>query len=571
MEIVACLRDVLLGMQGIGLSDLLLQNKLSTEYSGCMDDSKGINNYADPIIKMSGKCKNDSVSWRSALDPHAIIRIIERHSADCSFKASVHYGEDIKRLDTGSLMSLITKNFTSDSHEKLVHLVDVDRSKLPIEAPVTLRTSVVPKTPQTGMRSTAKRSVIIPTSPCASSRTAESVAWITKRQHTEVENEMRESNFRTAGALLNQTIAVKQGTKYQTSSSGYGVSKRTLGGRRGPDIQFVPPIPSGTNSQSNIISRGPSQSDEQGPPLGDERLRAFDHKTIELIMSEVMDVKTATNWDDIAGLELQKKALQEVIILPLLRPDLFTGLRGPPKGLLLFGPPGTGKTLIGRCIASQSNSTFFCISASSLTSKWVGEGEKMVRALFAVARIYQPAVIFMDEVDSLLTQRSETEHESSRRIKTEFLVQLDGVTTGEEERLLFIGATNRPQELDEAARRRFVKRLYIPLPTRKAREQIVRHLFRKQHHLLNPEDFAFVADRTEGYSGADMANLCREAAMGPIRSLSLEAIQMIACDEVPPVGMADFRAALNQVKPSVSTSDLDCYVKWNKQYGSFDS
>uniref|UniRef100_A0A183AX67 AAA domain-containing protein n=1 Tax=Echinostoma caproni TaxID=27848 RepID=A0A183AX67_9TREM len=269
-------------------------------------------------------------------------------------------------------------------------------------------------------------------------------------------------------------------------------------------------------------------------------------------------------WEDIAGLEFQKKALQEAVILPMLRPDLFTGLRGPPKGLLLFGPPGTGKTLIGKCVASQSNSTFFSISASSLTSKWVGEGEKMVRALFAVARVHQPAVIFIDEVDSLLTQRSETEHESSRRIKTEFLVQLDGVATSAEERLLFIGATNRPQELDEAARRRFVKRLYIPLPTWEARKQIVQHLLRNQNH---------PAQRTlhTGYSGADVANLCREAAMGPIRSLTLEAIQAISLDEVRPVELSDFQAAFSQVRASVSSGDLECYLKWNKQYGSFDA
>ena len=122
--------------------------------------------------------------------------------------------------------------------------------------------------------------------------------------------------------------------------------------------------------------------------------------------------------------------------------------------MLLFGPPGTGKTLIGKCIASQSGSTFFSISASSLTSKWIGEGEKMVRALFAVARVHQPSVVFIDEIDSLLSQRSESEHEASRRIKTEFLVQLDGATTEGEERILVVGATNRPQELDEAARRR---------------------------------------------------------------------------------------------------------------------
>ena len=170
-------------------------------------------------------------------------------------------------------------------------------------------------------------------------------------------------------------------------------------------------------------------------------------------------------WDDIAGLKHAKAAVQELAVWPLMKPELFRGARAVPRGLLLFGPPGTGKTLIGRAVASQCGATFFSISASSLTSKWIGEGEKMVRALFAVARCCEPAVIFVDEIDSLLSARkSDGEHESSRRMKTEFLVQMDGLGGGDDGRLLLVGATNRPQELDDGARRRLAKQLYIPLP-----------------------------------------------------------------------------------------------------------
>ncbi|ESO01972.1 hypothetical protein HELRODRAFT_94331 [Helobdella robusta] len=291
---------------------------------------------------------------------------------------------------------------------------------------------------------------------------------------------------------------------------------------------------------------------------------------VELISNEIMDHGPPVAWEDIAGLEFAKKTIKEIVVWPMLRPDIFTGLRGPPKGLLLFGPPGTGKTLIGKCIASQSKSTFFSISASSLTSKWIGEGEKMVKTLFAVARVHQPAVIFMDEIDSLLCQRSEQEHESSRRIKTEFLVQLDGVATGEDDRILVVGATNRPQEIDEAARRRFVKRLYIPLPESSARQQIICRLLMKQRHNLAEDDVTVICSKTEGYSGADMANLCREAALGPIRRLDFNDIQNISEDQVQAIDLQDFLSALKQVKASVSSQDLKLYLDWNQKFGSWD-
>ncbi|EFJ26573.1 hypothetical protein SELMODRAFT_35516, partial [Selaginella moellendorffii] len=194
------------------------------------------------------------------------------------------------------------------------------------------------------------------------------------------------------------------------------------------------------------------------------------------ISNEIMERDSNVRWDDIAGLDHAKKSVTEMVIWPLLRPDIFRGCRSPGKGLLLFGPPGTGKTTIGKAIAGELKATFF---SSSLTSKWIGEGEKLVRALFGVASCRTPAVIFIDEVDSLLSQEIRGEHESSRRIKAQFLIEMEGIGSGNEQLLLIgkpgtdrwtvefdknvLGATNRPQELDEAARHRFSKRLYIPL------------------------------------------------------------------------------------------------------------
>ncbi|XP_035435963.1 fidgetin-like protein 1 [Spodoptera frugiperda] len=345
-------------------------------------------------------------------------------------------------------------------------------------------------------------------------------------------------------------------TAKETLLASNPAAKRTLGTSRKAQAKFVSPMIGAQDKQETVE-----------PEVTDERLKHIDPKMIELIESEIIDKGTPIGWDDIAGLHLAKSVIQEAVVWPLLRPDIFTGLRRPPKGILLFGPPGTGKTLIGKCVAAQCNATFFSISASSLTSKWIGDGEKMVRALFAVARCHQPAVIFIDEIDSLLTQRSDTEHEATRRIKTEFLVQFDGAATGEEDRLLIVGATNRPQELDEAARRRLVKRLYIPLPDADARKQIITNLLANETNDLTSQHVSEIANLTEGYSGADMKSLCSEAAMGPIRSVPLSQIVSIDRNKVRPVCIQDFINALQRVKPSVSQDDLGQYVKWNNTYG----
>ena len=182
-----------------------------------------------------------------------------------------------------------------------------------------------------------------------------------------------------------------------------------------------------------------------------------------------MDDGPGVTWNDIIGLQEVKQQLLENIIYPQLRPDMFTGLRAPTRGMLLYGPPGNGKTMIAKAVATECKSTFFNVSASSLMSKWVGDSERLMRHLFGLAAIYSPSIIFIDEIDSMLTARSSTENEAARRVKTEFLVQLDGVGSSQG-RILVIGATNRPFDLDEAALRRMTKRIYIGLPDLAARE-----------------------------------------------------------------------------------------------------
>ncbi|GLD95994.1 hypothetical protein PINS_up004672 [Pythium insidiosum] len=300
----------------------------------------------------------------------------------------------------------------------------------------------------------------------------------------------------------------------------------------------------------------------------DPRLKSCDPDLIAKIEMEIVDYGDPVTFDDIAGLQFAKRCVNELVIWPMARPDIFTGLRSLPKGLLLFGPPGTGKTLIGKAIANQSGATFFSISASSLTSKWIGEGEKLVRTLFAVAAVKQPSVIFIDEIDSLLTQRSSEENEASRRMKTEFLVQLDGAGTKADDVILVVGATNRPQELDEAARRRFVKRLYIPLPSLEARLDLINRLLRNNKHDLSDDEKKVVAEKTKGYSGADVRALCTEAAMGPIRSCP--DIRTMDADAVRPISLEDFNAALRGVRSSVATKDLEFYREWNAEFGSFE-
>uniref|UniRef100_A0A8C1GWT8 Spastin n=1 Tax=Cyprinus carpio TaxID=7962 RepID=A0A8C1GWT8_CYPCA len=336
------------------------------------------------------------------------------------------------------------------------------------------------------------------------------------------------------------------------------------GGRTGPQSNLKGPPARAGNRQNtgNTATASPQRKKDM------KNFRNVDSKLANLILNEIVDSGVAVQFDDIAGQELAKQALQEIVILPALRPELFTGLRAPARGLLLFGPPGNGKTMLAKAVAMESNATFFNISASSLTSKYVGEGEKLVRALFAVARELQPSIIFIDEIDSLLCERREGEHDASRRLKTEFLIEFDGVQSGgDDDRVLVMGATNRPQELDEAVLRRFAKRIYVALPTEETRLKLLKNLLSKHRNTLSQKELSQLARMTEGYSGSDLTSLAKDAALGPIRELRPDQVRNMPADKMRDISFSDFEDSLKRIKRSVSPQTLDQYVRWNKQYG----
>ncbi|KAG6749412.1 hypothetical protein POTOM_046458 [Populus tomentosa] len=293
----------------------------------------------------------------------------------------------------------------------------------------------------------------------------------------------------------------------------------------------------------------------------------YDAKLIEMINTAIVDKSPSVKWEDVAGLEKAKQSLMEMVILPTRRRDLFTGLRKPARGLLLFGPPGNGKTMLAKAVASESEATFFNVSASSLTSKWVGEAEKLVRTLFIVAISRQPSVIFMDEIDSIMSTRVANENDASRRLKSEFLIQFDGVTSNPNDLVIVIGATNKPQELDDAVLRRLVKRIYVPLPDGNVRRALLKHKLKGRAFSLPGGDLEKLVRETEGYSGSDLQALCEEAAMMPIRELGAS-ILTVKANQVRPLRYEDFQKALAVIRPSLSKSKWGDLERWNEEFGS---
>ncbi|GKT27416.1 Katanin p60 ATPase-containing subunit A1 [Aduncisulcus paluster] len=341
------------------------------------------------------------------------------------------------------------------------------------------------------------------------------------------------------------------------------------------------------------------------PEDGEEKYVAeisIHQQYVEQIELEILDHSPGITWEMIVGLEDAKLALRKAAIFPLIMKDFFTGKRKPWKGVLLYGPPGTGKTMLAKAVATSSEARFFNISTSTFASKYRGEPEIIARLLFKMARFYAPSIIFIDEVDALVSQRGKSsEHEASRRLKSVFLTEMEGLSNDDDKRVIVIGATNFPWDIDDAMKRRFQKRVYIPMPDRNAR----RSIFVKETESDKKEskeeaekgdvsdddssgdfthskggikissdvDFDKLADLTEGYSCADITGICHEAFMMPLNkfeSLSLtcikERLEKESLADVP-VTMKDFMDVLEDTDPSLSPAKLKVYEEWKKKLG----
>eukprot|EP01127_Copromyxa_protea_P001988 TRINITY_DN11890_c0_g1_i1.p1 TRINITY_DN11890_c0_g1~~TRINITY_DN11890_c0_g1_i1.p1 ORF type:complete len:527 (+),score=119.83 TRINITY_DN11890_c0_g1_i1:33-1583(+) len=339
------------------------------------------------------------------------------------------------------------------------------------------------------------------------------------------------------------------------------------------------------NDYDNIATEDDEEKsetdDSEGPPPPPKfPADCSNRELVEMIERDLLTKTPNVSWEDIAGLKDAKELLEEAVVLPVIRPDFFRGIRRPWKGILMFGPPGTGKTMLAKAVATECKTTFFNISATTLASKWRGESEKLVRLLWEMARFYAPSTIFIDEIDSLCSKRGEgAEHEASRRVKSEILVQMDGVSSsaeevegGPEKHVIVLGATNFPWQLDDALRRRLEKRVYIPLPDEEGRRQLL-DINLREMKISTDVDLDDLVAGFDGYSGADITNVCRDASFMAMRKLisglNKQQIRDLNLEEMDkPLTTADFREALSKVQPSVGKEDLKQYEQWMTEFGS---
>ena len=293
------------------------------------------------------------------------------------------------------------------------------------------------------------------------------------------------------------------------------------------------------------------------------------------IASEVVfasDIKIT--FDSIGGLEDIINELKETVILPLTYPELFestTGLLGAPKGVLLYGPPGCGKTMLAKALAATSGATFINMHISTLTDKWFGESNKLVNALFSLARKLQPTIIFIDEIDAFLREREKNDHEAMAMIKAEFMSLWDGLATESSTKIVVLGATNRPNDIDSAILRRMPKRFHVALPNAIQRRRIL-ELMLKDSKLSDGFSMEAVVRTTAGLSGSAIQELCRNAAMKPVRefirthgmtnssttgTLDIDKLRLQSTDQIRPLSNLDFSSNQQSTVKATDVAGLE--------------
>ena len=285
-------------------------------------------------------------------------------------------------------------------------------------------------------------------------------------------------------------------------------------------------------------------------------------KLEQLILTEKPDVK----WSEIANLRDAKKAIEESIVFPIRRADLFP--LGWPRGILFFGPPGCGKTLLAAAIATEIEAVFYSVDAPAIMSKWLGESEKNVSELFASAHKSatdgHPVIIFIDEVDSLVGIRGD-EVGGEVRTRNQFLQEMDSILDKKNHSHVYIiGATNKPWALDEPFIRRFQKRIYVPLPGPEARREMF-DIYAKNLRLARDVDPNLLVEKTGGYSGSDLRDIFQGAQTRVVREF-FEKDGLGTKGQARQITMDDFREILTRRKPSVSPQMLGLYDKWFETY-----
>ncbi|XP_030199822.1 fidgetin [Gadus morhua] len=375
----------------------------------------------------------------------------------------------------------------------------------------------------------------------------------------------------------------------EASSLAFKPSKQPIGAEQQREF----PLPSGRGSSPPYgATEGPAgeltpeesygkfgaaalseQSEERRPPpshasrhAAAEQLKCSDAGLVAVVTSEVLQQGPGVDWGDVAGLDTAKAAIKDQVLWPALRPDLFSGRSPLPRSLLLFGPRGTGRSLLARCMAQQLGAVFLRLNGAALVTKWLGEGDQILQASFLVARCRQPAVVFISEVDLLLCG-PRPDDGSPGRLQSELLLQLDGVLSSPADRVLVVCSSNKPEQIPESLRRYFTRRLLVPLPDSAARHQIIGQLLAPHGYCLSEEERALLVQRTEGFSGQDVAQLGQEAVLGCLHGLPASDASTLHPGQMRPVSYQDFDNVFCKFQPSVSQKDLDKYTEWNKAFG----